>query len=144
MIGEDKIINLHHSSSELIRALVETNNQKVRIMIDGVEQVWPNRHINKLLQHQHRQLPQVVFQAEIEGQRRAVSIKLPEKVPEALDIGRLNIRSRLYMETLREDYFDRERELIKIMITKVNADKNNEEFHIRLADNMNYFVHHDG
>ena len=113
-------------------------------MIDGVEQVWPNRHINKLLQHQHRQLPQVVFQAEIEGQRRAVSIKLPEKVPEALDIGRLNIRSRLYMETLREDYFDRERELIKIMITKVNADKNNEEFHIRLADNMNYFVHHDG
>ena len=36
-IGPGKTIILHHNSVELLRALVETNNTKIRVLIDGAE-----------------------------------------------------------------------------------------------------------
>lgn len=49
-IGDNKTLYLHHSSSIFLRAVVESNNQRIRILIDGIEQVWPNHHINRFLQ----------------------------------------------------------------------------------------------
>lgn len=66
----------------------------------------------------------------------------PEPQSETLDVSQININSKLYMDTLRQDYFDHERELLRILISRAFPDK--DEFYIRLADNMNYFIHHDG
>jgi len=46
------------------------------------------------------------------------------------------------VDTLRQDIFDRPRDLLRVMMTKVSPDL--DHFYIRLADNLNYFVHHDG
>ena len=54
----------------------------------------------------------------------------------------INVNSKLKLDSLRQDMDDRQRDLIRVMMTRVEP--NSQEFYIRLADNLNYFVHHDG
>ena len=49
-LGKDKKYILDNKITQIMRVIIKQGNEDVRVVLDDVEQVWPNRHINKLLQ----------------------------------------------------------------------------------------------